>query len=301
MAMAVVVLAILCGILLVGHIRRVQELRFLCRQLQELERGSHIELGTRGRQRDMLALCRELNHLRAYWCQGQIRYERAENRLKQNIAGLAHDIRTPLTGAAGYLQLARECSENERRDYYLGVAQERLGDLQDMLEELFLYTKLTSEGYAPDMRDIQVLPLLSECLVGLYRSFEEKGVSPEVEFQQEEIRVWADEECLRRIFLNLIQNGLIHGTGEIRIRQEGGYLTFENEVPPGNEPDPEHIFDRFYKADPARQKGSSGLGLFIVKELAESMGGQVSARLEEGRLRILLQLQTKNKELINSP
>lgn len=260
-----------------------------------------MELGTKGRQRDMLALCRELNRLRAYWYQSQIRYERTENQLKQNITGLAHDIRTPLTGAAGYLQLARECSENGRRDYYLGVAQERLGELGDMLEELFLYTKLTSEGYAPDMRDIQVLPLLSECLVGLYRSFEEKGVSPEVEFQQEEIRVWADEECLRRIFLNLIQNGLIHGSGGIRIRQEGGCLTFENEVPSGNGPDAEHIFDRFYKADPARQKGSSGLGLFIVKELAESMGGQVSARLEEGRLCIFLQLQTKNKELINSP
>lgn len=301
MVMAVVILAMFCGILLALHIRRVQEIRFLCRQLQELERGSHMELGTKGRQRDMLALCRELNRLRAYWYQSQIRYERTENQLKQNITGLAHDIRTPLTGAVGYLQLARECSENGRRDYYLGVAQERLGELGDMLEELFLYTKLTSEGYAPDMRDIQVLPLLSECLVGLYRSFEEKGVSPEVEFQQEEIRVWADEECLRRIFLNLIQNGLIHGSGGIRIRQEGGCLTFENEVPSGNGPDPEHIFDRFYKADPARRKGSSGLGLFIVKELAESMGGQVSAEMEEGRLRILLQLQTKNKELINSP
>lgn len=293
MAVALVILSVVCGWLLVQHIRSILEVRSLYRQLQELEQGSHMELGVQSRQRDMLALCRKLNQLQNLHHQEQIQYERAEKQLKQNITGLAHDIRTPLTGAAGYVQLARECGESQRQAYYLQVASDRLGELGDMLEELFLYTKLTNDGFEPDMREVQVLPLLSDCLVGLYHRFEEKGISPQVDFAQEGFRVRADEECLRRIFHNLIQNALLHGSGDIAIRQEGDILIFENTVSETSRPDPEHIFDRFYKADSARRKGSSGLGLFIAKELAERMDGSVHAFLEGDKLRITLALDRK--------
>ena len=289
MAIALIVLSIICGVLLVQRIRSTLELRSLCRQLEELERGSHMELGLQSRQKEMLDLCRALNRMQKLHHQGQIQYEKAERQLKQNITGLAHDIRTPLTGAAGYVQLARECGEPERREYYLQVASGRLQELGDMLEELFLYTKLTSREFTPDMREVQVLPLLSECMVGLYQCFEEKGLSPQVDFEEEGFRVLADEECLQRIFHNLIQNALVHGSGGIVIRQERDTLIFENMVSDTSRPDPEHIFDRFYKADSARRKGSSGLGLFIVKELAERMGGSVRAQLAGNRLRIILE------------
>ncbi len=264
MAAALVIVSIICGCLAVWHIRGILEIRSLCRQLQELERGSHMELWVQGRQKDMLALCRTLNRLQQSGYHRQMRYEQAEKQLKQNVTALAHDIRTPLTGAAGYVQLARECGEDERREYYLQVAARRLGELGDMLEELFLYTKLTGQDFPLDMQEVQVLPLLGRCLVDFYHRFEDKGAAPEVDFVQEGFRVRADEECLRRIFHNLIQNALLHGNGGITIRQRETELIFENAVPETGRPDPEHIFDRFYKADSARGKGSSGLGLFIV-------------------------------------
>ena len=177
--------------------------------------------------------------------------------------------------------------------YYLQVAARRLGELGNMLEELFLYTKLTGQDFLLDMQEVQVLPLLGRCLVDFYHRFEDKGAAPEVDFVQEGFRVQADEECLRRIFHNLIQNALLHGNGGIAIRQRETGLIFENAVPETSRPDPEHIFDRFYKADSARGKGSSGLGLFIVKELAERMGGSVNAELEEDKLRIVLELETE--------
>lgn len=293
MAAALVIVSIICGCLAVWHIRGILEIRSLCRQLQELERGSHMELWVQGRQKDMLALCRTLNRLQQSGYHRQMRYEQAEKQLKQNVTALAHDIRTPLTGAAGYVQLARECGEDERREYYLQVAARRLGELGNMLEELFLYTKLTGQDFLLDMQEVQVLPLLGRCLVDFYHCFEDKGAAPEVDFVQEGFRVQADEECLRRIFHNLIQNALLHGNGGIAIRQRETGLIFENAVPETSRPDPEHIFDRFYKADSARGKGSSGLGLFIVKELAERMGGSVNAELEEDKLRIVLELETE--------
>lgn len=289
MAIVLVLLGSVCTVLAVQYIRSILAVRSLRRQLGEIERGSHMEIGVECRQREVLLLCRQLNRLRQQWFQNQRQYEKGEKQLKQNIASLAHDIRTPLTGAAGYVQLARECEEPKRRERYLQTADGRLKELGDMLEELFLYTKLTSAEFELNMSEIQALPLLGDCLVGLYRQFEEKGVSPEVEFESEGFRVNADEECLRRVFHNLIQNGLLHGRGGLSIRQSGCGISFENLVSETSMPDPEQIFERFYKADSARRKGSSGLGLFIVKELMERMGGQVGAELNGQRLTIRLE------------
>ncbi len=288
MTAGLAVLSILCGWLLVQYTRSILEVRSIRRQLEEIERGSRMELGVYSRQREMLALCRKLNELGRQNMQGQIRYEKAQKQLKQNITALAHDIRTPLAGASGYVQLARECRERGRQAYYLQAAEGRLKELGDMLEELFLFTKLSDTDFEPDMRRLQVLPLLGDCLVGMYLQFEEKGISPEVRFDSEGFRVDADEEYLRRIFHNLIRNALLHGTGNLVITQQEKRLTFENAVSETSRPDTEQIFEQFYKADSARRKGSSGLGLFIVKELMEKMGGGVKAELEQEKLRIIL-------------
>lgn len=288
MTAGLAVLSILCGWLLVQYTRSILEVRSIRRQLEEIERGSRMELGVYSRQREMLALCRKLNELGRQNMQGQIRYEKAQKQLKQNITALAHDIRTPLAGASGYVQLAGECRERGRQEYYLQAAEGRLKELGDMLEELFLFTKLSDADFEPDMRRLQVLPLLGDCLVGMYLQFEEKGISPEVRFDSEGFRVDADEEYLRRIFHNLIRNALLHGTGNLVITQQEKRLTFENAVSETSRPDTEQIFEQFYKADSARRKGSSGLGLFIVKELMEKMGGGVKAELEQEKLRIIL-------------
>ena len=289
MVIVLVVLIGICMLLTMQYARSILAVRSLRRQLEEIGRGSHMEISVECRQREMLSLCRQLNRLRQHWFLSQRQYEKAEKKLKQNITSLAHDIRTPLTGAAGYIQLAQECEDFVKREHYLETASDRLKELGDMLEELFLYTKLTSVEFELNMCELQVLPLLSECLVSLYRQFEEKGVSPEVEFESESFRIKADEECLRRIFHNLIQNGLIHGKGGLSIRQSKTSVFFENLVSETSVPDTAQIFDRFYKADSARRKGSSGLGMFIVKELAERMGGQVEAQLNGQMLTIRLE------------
>lgn len=289
MVVILVIWGCLCAVLVIRYIGMVLTVRSLNMQLEELDRGSRIELGVQSRQRDVLALCRNLNRIWQHWYKNQMQYEKAQKQLKQNITSLAHDIRTPLTGAAGYVQLAQECKEAARRERYLRTADDRLKELGDMLEEMFLYTKLTSREFELNLSDIQLLPLLSDCLLGFYRQFEERGISPRVEFETESLRVQADEECLRRIFHNLIQNALLHGRGGLAIRQRGAGLVFENLVSETSKPDPGQVFDQFYKADSARRKGSSGLGLFIVKELAEKMGMRVSAGMEGEKFWIVLE------------
>lgn len=283
-------LMILLAVLLLSHIRLRAGISSLCRQLEEIDRGSHMELTLESRQRPLPALCRILNHVLSSKDKNYLQYDREQKLLKQNITGLAHDIRTPLTGARGYVQFAMECQDSAKQEHYLQAAEKRLSELADMLEEMFLYTKLTSEGYSLPLRKLQALPVLGECLISLYTRFEETGISPHVAFESEGFQVNADPDALKRIFLNLLQNALVHGAGDISISQEQNRITFENPLPKdGGVPDPVQMFDRFYKADTARSKGSSGLGLFIVKELMERMDGHVSARTDQGILAITLQ------------
>lgn len=288
MGILLAVFCILCVILVFCCLCQKRELRSLNGQLAEIAEGSHIELTAEGRGREMLALCRILNRILEEKDRNYIQYEKAEKLLKQNIAGLAHDIRTPLTGAMGYLQLAEECTQEDRRAHYLQAAETRLEELEEMLEEMFLYTKLAGGEIQLSMEQVQVLPVLSSCLLGLYAEFEEKGTEPEVSFESEGYRVYADEEALGRIFRNLIQNALIHGTGGISISQTGNRMIFENPAPQNSKLNTEQMFDKFYKSDPSRKKGSSGLGLFIVKELMLKMGGDAAAELQGNSLRIFL-------------
>ena len=281
-------------LLLIRCIRYRLEIRSVCRQLDELAQGSHMELFVNHKDKAFVELCRRLNLVMKLNRQKERQYDKAQKRLKQNISALAHDIRTPLTSAAGYLQMGMECTDGEKRDRYLTVSQDRLEELKDMLEELFLYTKLSSSEFELSIQPVQILPLLGECLVGMYRQFEEKGVEPVVEFEDEGVRGMADEECLTRIFRNLIQNALLHGTGGITVKQAGSVLSFENPVAEDTQMDVEQIFDRFYKADGARRKGSSGLGLAIVREMTEKMGGTADAVLEQNVLKIRITLQQEN-------
>lgn len=284
----VVILCVLCYVLLIFYVQMRRAVCVICAQLDEIERGSHIELTADSRQKLLLALCGKLNRILAEKDKRYRQHEKAEKQLKQNITSLAHDIRTPLTGAFGYVQMAQECGEAGRRDHYLIAAGNRMSELESMLEELFLYAKLTNEEFTLSVKKIQALPLLGSCLLSLYSRFEEMGVAPETSFEEEGFWVWADEEALRRIFLNLIQNALSHGMGGICIVQRENSLFFENSVSTDCSLNPELVFDRFYKADSARGKGSSGLGLFIVKELMERMGGSVRAEKKDGMFRVEL-------------
>ena len=93
------------------------------------------------------------------------------------------------------------------------------------------------------------------------------------------------------MYRNLIANAIRHGGGTLAVSAQEGVLCFSNSLGSGPAPDPDHLFDRFYQSSPARGTGGAGLGLAIVRELMEQMGGQVSARLSGAVLEIKLEFK----------
>ena len=186
----------------------------------------------------------------------------------------------------GYLQLLE--GEPDRQAEYLGIVQKRLGELEELLEELFLYTRLQGGSLPLECGEMAALPPLWDALAEFYPQLEAAGVEPELRFDREDMKVWASPEALGRVYRNLIANALRHGGGGLVISGRDGAICFSNPLPPDSRPDPEHLFDRFYQSNPALAKGGAGLGLSIVRVLMERMGGQVSAQITGDILEITL-------------
>lgn len=286
-------LAALCaGAALVLALRLARwraELKSLARQLAELPEGSNQELRCSLRAKPFLALCSALEDQLWAARQSEADTRRAQRELQYAIASVSHDIRTPLTGAAGYLQLAQTAGEEARRAEYLGIVRGRLQDLEGLLDELFLYTRLAGAEAPLRCAPVEVYPALCDALAGFFEAFAAKGGEPVLAFSQEALRVQGTPEALRRVFRNLVSNALQHGCGDLRVTQQGAALCFENRVPDPAALRPEHLFERFYRADGARQGTGAGLGLAIVRQLMAQMGGSVSACVRGDRLCITLE------------
>ena len=231
-------------------------------------------------------LCQAVNARLEEGRQLRLESQQREQELKYTMACISHDIRTPLAGAMGYLQLLE--GEPERQAEYLGIVGKRLEELEELLEELFLYPRLQGGSLPLECGKIAALPPLWDALAEFYPQLTAAGVEPELEFERKDVAVWASPEALGRVYRNLIANALRHGGGGLTVSGRDGEICFSNQLPPGPRPDPAHLFERFYQSSPARAKGGAGLGLSIVRELMERMGGQVSAQIVGDRLEIRL-------------
>lgn len=296
----IILLSFLVLLLSVRLYRGERQLEEWAKDLSETDENSNLRLCTSVRSRGFLRACRAVNDRIEKGRQARIRQDRMSRELKATISCVSHDIRTPLTGAAGYLQLLETEKDPEKQRRYTEVVRRRLDDLEALLEELFLFTKLSGEEYHIECEAMDPFPVFSEILAGFYNSFLTAGIEPVLRFPQmqeegsaltPECSVYASGDALRRIFSNLIQNALCYGCGGLQVVQENKRISFSNPVEHPELLDAERLFEGFYRADPARHTSGTGLGLASVKGLMEKMGGSVQARLEKNTLTITLTFQ----------
>lgn len=271
-----------------------RQVRGLSEQLKDLEPGSNQRLTCSVRDRNILSLCRLVNTYIDSQQKLVLQAREAEEELKYTIASVSHDIRTPLTGASGYMQMAEKTEDPDKRKEYCRIVRGRLKDLEQLLDQLFLYTKLTSQEISLQMEPVSLFPLVCEVLTGFYGKFQEQNREPSLDFQEEAIQIQGDSSRLKRVLGNLVSNSLSYGLGTLFIVQKGNTLIFSNKVKDPESIDPDQMFARFYRGDPSRNasKGShAGLGLSIARELTQAMGGKIEARLHEDILEIVLTFQ----------
>lgn len=218
-----------------------------------------------------------------------------ESHLKDTIINLSHDIRTPLTSMDGYFQLLLKSDDPEERQQYAAVISDRLSSLKEMLDELFTYAKLTNKAYEVELSPCAVNEILLSVLFSFYKDIKQRGIEPLVNVPEQDIFIQGNEPALRRIFQNILKNCIEHGNNQLSIRlintADTVQIYFENDYQTQEPIDANKVFDRFYKADGARSKTSTGLGLSIAKELVERLNGSITGNVKNDIFTITITFQ----------
>lgn len=224
-----------------------------------------------------------------------IRYKNMEDGLKQAIANMGHDLRTPLTSVVGYLQLLKKEVTTGEGLQYMSVMERRAKTLEAMINGFFELSMIEAPEYPLSIEAVDLTAILAQHLAERYKSFQISGITPKVCIPDKAVKAFADIHALDRIIANLLGNVLQHAKGHVSIRlyKDGKFAVLEisNSVENLSPEDVDKLFDRFYTADKVRNGTSSGLGLPIVKALAEKMDGTVSVSLAGSILTIRLTLR----------
>ncbi len=203
------------------------------------------------------------------------------------IAGISHDLRTPLTSVKGYVKGLRDGVANtpEKREQYLSIAYRKACDMDVLLQKLFYFSNLEAGRLpiAPVEGDLGTLA--REFAESVGDELAEKGIRITAEVIAVPHPVWMDQEQMRRVLMNLTENAVKHAGAEslelrLSVWRERGmeHLLFADN---GHGVPDEHLpclFDRFWRGDESRRAGhGSGLGLHICQYIAEAHGGKIAA------------------------
>ena len=284
----ILVLLLVCAVLIGRQVTLEKGLRRAARRMREQmadETTVRLALPCPSAGAEELLVC--LNQLLELRQEERVQYRRKEQALRQQIANVSHDLRTPLTSILGYLQLLEgDGLSPEKRTEYLAVIEARARTLQVFIATFYDLSRIEGGELPLEREKVDLGRALSDQLAASYEQIEESGLVMEVAIDSNLPPVWADSGAVTRIFSNLLTNALRHGKDSLSIRlyQEGSAIVsaFSNRAEDLTSEDAAHVFERFYTADKMRTGQSTGLGLAIVKALAERMGHTTAARWGDG-------------------
>ncbi len=238
-------------------------------------------------------LVTQINNLIENKRQADILYKKKDLQQRQAIANISHDLRTPLTSVVGYIQLLKDESlSDDLRRQYIEIVFERAKALQTLITNFFDLSRCQAGEYTVNLKKLLLQNILSEQVACFYKEFESRNIEPEISIDARAPGVIADEDAIRRIYQNLIQNVIKHGSGRayISLYSDGSKVvtSFVNDSPKLTPEDVEHIFERFFTGDRMRSGRNTGLGLTITKALVEQMDGSIKAELNDGKLCITI-------------
>ena len=293
------VLAIIVIIMAAVLLKIRAQLRDINDQLDFLyENDTNMLIGTDTNLIYLGQFKQKVNRFVEQWHKKRAEAAKKEQIISDTYTNLSHDIRTPLTSLDGYFQLLKDEKDEKLQAHYIGIIQERIASLKDILEELFMFTKLKNDTFNLEMDKCCVSRLLKQTVFSYYDEWKMRGIEPVVDICDEQIFILANTQALKRVFQNVIKNGLVHGKSDIEIKlytidcgKNAGSdrenkvvdIVVSNTIDDPENIDTSQVFERFYKADEARSVTSSGLGLSIAKELVERMDGKINAQIEDNR------------------
>ncbi len=272
-ALGAAAVALVLGVLLARALAR--PLRELTAAIRSMAQGE-LEQRVPVRSQD------ELGQLAAAFNQMSADLARSNALRRQMTADIAHDLRTPLTVIAGYLESLRDGVLKPSPARFEAMHDEAQ-HLQRLVEDLRTLSLADAGELSLNRQAVPPRELLERVQVAYGHRAEQSGVSLEWEVEAGLPTLEVDPDRMLQVLGNLVSNALRHTPqgGQITLqveRQAQGVLLSVRDTGEGIPPDAlPHVFERFYRGAPSRQgqKGKSGLGLAIAQSIVEAHGGTI--------------------------
>ncbi len=218
--------------------------------------------------------------------------ERLETMRSSFLASVSHDLKTPMTTIAGFIEgINSGAIPPEKHEYYLGVISSEVHRLSRLVSQLLDVSRLESGDRKFDFVDFDVAELSRIVLISFEQKIEDKRLEVSFDAENDKMLVNADKDAIHQVLYNLCHNAIKFsndgGRFEIKIsRIEGKKIKIsvfdEGQIIP--EEDIAMIFERFYKSDKSRglDRTGVGLGLYISKTIIDAHSQEIHVKSSEG-------------------
>lgn len=277
-------------VLLIIFILKTKEINRLTLELKKLNSEGKIEkLRLSLPNKNIENLIVEINTLIDDKRKMENIYKEKDMELREAIANMSHDLRTPLTSIMGYVYLLNDDKLNkEERKEYLKIIEKRSLVLNDLITNFYGLSRIQADQYEIKFEPVNLELVLGEIIAAFYETLDYKFGEPEINIEEGLGPVLGDKQALNRIFTNLIENIIKHGEGEVKIslKKKNKYIVmeFSNKAEDLESKDVNRIFEKFFTKDRMRTGQNTGLGLAIVKLLVEKQGQKIEAKKVGNRL-----------------
>ncbi|MCC0686822.1 MULTISPECIES: sensor histidine kinase [unclassified Clostridioides] len=270
-----------------GHIRR--SLKDIEETLADIQSGNENRKVLVKPSDVMAPLVYQFNEIVYDYENKLISLKKADKASKQLMTSLSHDVRTPLTTLIGYLDAVHSgIVMGDEREEYIEIARRRAYDLKEYIDVLFDWFRLNSDEFTLSIESVEIAELSRNILKDWIPIFHEKKLDFEIDIPEKQLMVNLDSDGYSRVVNNLVQNVIAHSQASqikitmsedskmvlLRVEDNGVGIAKENL---------QHVFERLYKCDKGRSEKGSGLGLSIVSQMVERMGGQISVESDIGK------------------
>lgn len=268
--------------------------RALEKPLDELARAARSIAGGRYEARVQRPAAPELASVADSFNQMAASLQDQERLRRELIQNFGHELRTPLTNLHGYLEGLREGVVVPGPEVFTSL-QDEVARLRRLSGSLDALGAGLDPGHQPE--ELDLVRLIRAVLELNGPRLQRAALTLEVDLP-ERLLVRADPDALAQVIGNLVQNAAQYSPvgGIVRVRaqqqRDSSVVSIANTGPGVPPDDLRHVFERFYRVEKSRDltRGGAGIGLAIVKQLIEGVGGQVGAESEAGMTRFWFRL-----------
>jgi len=282
-------------VLLIRHLSVKRQIRNINKQLQKNTprcRSVSIELF----DESIKALTLTINRAIEEYSQFLLDKDKEINILKNSIADISHDMRTPLTSIIGYLQLLNKTGLDGERAQYLNITLEKSHYLRKLLTDFHELAILDIKETVIEFTKCDLAGIVSDIILDNANEFFQKDITPIFENSSKPVYIMGEVKILQRVIQNLVSNCVKYSTGDVIFKiVESSTITLIIKNPSKNLKDLDHsrLFERFYRGDISRSGKGVGLGLPITYLLIKSIGGNISIDIDTDNFYVNLNFPRK--------